>query len=105
MQIKRILVSASFRIVIFYVLLYMVIAFGFLWLMFSVLGAEIENSVKSEIEREFKQITLNLPEDPTNELEQRLQNSIRTADVEKVIIYSKTKTAVSFYQIILTQPI
>lgn len=56
MSIKGITKSASFRVVGLYVFFYLITVSGFLWLMFSVMGSEIENSIKVEIEREHAQI-------------------------------------------------
>jgi len=81
MSIKRQLSSSGFRIVGLYVFFYLITAIGFLWLMFSVLGSEIKNSVKADIERENSLIIDGLDENSDDALHKRLLPYIEKADV------------------------
>jgi len=69
-----------------YMLFYLITAIGFLWLMFSILGAEIENNVKTDVKREYNQITAGESETIT----ERVQNRINRSDIlENLYILNK----------------
>lgn len=91
MSIKRHLSSSGFRIVGLYVLFYLITAVGFLWLMFSVLGAEIENTIKAEIEREHALMIEQFGQDQ-NTLTERIGVLIGKADPLKQIYILKEGT-------------
>lgn len=89
MSIRRFLASSSFWIVGVYVLFYLVTVLGFLALLFSVLGSEIENSLKSEIEREHAQIISGIDDNDIADMVLRVKKLAQSADPATAIYILK----------------
>lgn len=95
MWIRRFLASSGFWIVGVYVLFYLVTVLGFLWLLFGILGSEIENSLKSDIEREQAQIISNLAGGDIIETTNRVDRLIQSVDPDNAIYILMDKTGSS----------
>ena len=85
MWIRRFLASSGFWIVSVYVLFYLITVLGFLWLLFGILGSEIENSLKSDIEREQSQIISSLAGGDITDITRHIEQLIKSADPDSSI--------------------
>ncbi len=80
MQIKRLLFSTSYRVVLLYIVFYLVTMIGFIWLMFGIVGQEVENNVKTDIKNKTTRIIESFSAGPTNDFATFLQQYIDRAD-------------------------
>lgn len=80
----------SFRFVSLYVLIYLVTTFGFIILMFGILTTEIENNIKREITRDYRDAVQNI--DPKNavEIESRISSLTQSVNALEIIYILKT---------------
>lgn len=85
MWIRRFLASSGFWIVSVYVLFYLITVLGFLWLLFGILGSEIENSLKSDIEREQSQIISSLARGDITDITRHIEQLIKSTDPDSSI--------------------
>lgn len=91
MSIRRRLSSTSFRFVGLYVLVYLLTTLGFMVLMFSILGTEIEDNIKSDIKRDFREIVATVdPEKPTD-IEHHISGLIAEANPLETVYILKTQ--------------
>ena len=79
MSIKRFLSSSSFRFVGLYVLIYLISALGFILLILSILGTEIEDSIKRDIRQEYASITDTINENNLPRLRTQIDRLIKTS--------------------------
>lgn len=80
MSIKRWSSSSSFRFVSLYVLVYLISAFGFVILMFSILGTEIEDGIKRDIKQDYARITADIDEQSLPILQERVSEVIQKSN-------------------------
>ena len=92
MSIKRRLSSTSFKFVGLYVLLYLISTLGFMFLMFSILGTEIEDNIKKDIRRDFNSAIARIESDDFSKIEGQISTLIDSANPLQTLYILKTDT-------------
>ncbi len=92
MSIKKRLSSSGFRFVSLYVLVYLLSALGFVYLMFSLLGTEIEESIKRDIQKEFAALTENITPDNLKVLDTQIDDLVQSVNPLENLYILKTET-------------
>lgn len=90
MSIKQRLSSTSFKFVGLYVLVYLISTLGFMLLMFSILGTEIEDNIKKDIRRDFNTAIANIGPNNFYEIEGRISTLIDSANPLETLYILKT---------------
>lgn len=80
MFFRRLFGSSSFWIVATYVLFYLFTVLGFLWLLYSILGSEFENNVKSNIDRDYLDILATVQGEEAPDIQDHIDRLVRTSD-------------------------
>jgi len=90
MSIKRRLSSPGFRFVSLYVLVYLLTMLGFMVLMFSILGTEIEDNIKRDIKRDYNDLVQDIGSDNPDEIEHQISDLIRSSNPREALYILKT---------------
>lgn len=91
MSIKHRFFSTSFRFVSLYVVVYLFTTLSFLVLMFSIVGTEIEDKIKRDIERDFHDVVHHITADNSSDIEFRISERIASANPLDTLYILKTE--------------